>query len=84
MMEIDSTVVWLAITVAYRGPSLRRPARLTATASLASITIPWNHGLSMNANYAAAALALCDKFDWNGRLVHGIMKNKQHVFVRVS
>jgi len=50
---------WLPLTS-------RCQSRIRATAAAGSIIVPWEHGLNADANHAAAARKLAEKFGWEG------------------
>ena len=64
-----------AIVTKYIGPTNFKSGRVKATASAGSITVEWDHSLSINANHAAAAKALANKFNWSGEWYGGGMPN---------
>jgi len=70
-----------AIITKYIGPTNTRPGRVKATAEAGSVTVEWEHGLSIDGNHARAAKALRDKFNWQGRMVGGHLpqKNPHHM-----
>jgi hypothetical protein len=51
-----------AITTKYFGPTNARGSRIKATAERGSITVPYDHSLTNQANHVAAAQALVDLF----------------------
>ena len=71
-----------AIETRYLSPTNVRGARVKATASAGSVTIGWDHALSPDGNHAAAARALCARFDWKGTLATGCLAtgHRVHVF----
>ena len=46
------------------GPTDHRGKRVKATAKAGSVTLPWDYGLEVAQNHAAAAKALTEKFNW--------------------
>lgn len=61
-----------SIFTKYHGPTDRRGSRIKATASGGeSITVGVDNSLSDEANHHAAAVALCKKLGWSGKLVSG-------------
>lgn len=70
-----------AITTKYFGPTNTRGSKIKATAAGGSVTISYDHSLSMEENYKAAAIALCAKFKWEGNLIIGDLPNGGGVFV---
>ncbi|MFA6063991.1 MAG: hypothetical protein WC736_15490 [Gallionella sp.] len=70
-----------AIVTKYHGPTNTRGARITASdedGNRATISYPYE--LSGEEVHRKAAVALCDKMNWKGRLVGGSVKNG-YVFV---
>jgi hypothetical protein len=53
-----------AITTKYLGPTNTRGARIKATATAGSVTIPWDHALDACANHYAVARMLAGQNDW--------------------
>ena len=70
-----------AIKTKYLGPTDHRGSRLKATASGGSVTIPWDYELDTEGNHRYAALALCDKLQWRGRMISGCLLGKEYVHV---
>lgn len=69
------------ITTKYIPASNRRGSRIKADAGMnRTVTISYPHELSGEAAHLEAALALCSKFDWHGKLVSGGME-KGYAFV---
>lgn len=60
-----------AIMTKYLGPTNTMGARVRATAGAGSVTVAWDHGLSVEKNHDRAAKALAKKFGWTGRLEGG-------------
>jgi hypothetical protein len=60
-----------AITTKYLGATNYRCSRIVASAQAGRIIVPWDHALDVEANHNAAAIALCDKYGWTGRLIGG-------------
>ncbi|MHB1952106.1 MAG: hypothetical protein ACYCOU_00035 [Sulfobacillus sp.] len=69
-----------AITTKYIGPTNARGSRIRAFCESGSITIAWNHVLDREANYRAAAIALCERLGWTGDLIAGSTKTG-YIFV---
>src|ERR1700733_1724485 len=70
-----------AITTTYHGPTNTRGSRITATDENGNrITISYPYELSGEAVHRAAALALCAKMNWTGRLTGASLK-RGYVFV---
>jgi len=61
-----------SITTKYIGPTDRTGSRIKATSSSGlSKTIHYDDALDTDDNHKAAAIALCKKMDWKGRLATG-------------
>ena len=71
-----------AIETRYLSPTNVRGARVKATAGAGSVTLGWDHALNPDENHAAAARALCARFDWKGTLATGQLAtgHRAHVF----
>lgn len=74
------TMMYQAITTKYLGPSNVRGSRVKARAEAGSVTLSWDDALNEAENHRAAAVALCKKFKWDGRL-HGGGTGDGFVFV---
>ena len=62
----------VAILTKFIGPTNCRGSRVKAyTSSGHRIVVPWDHALNVEENHDAAALALCRKMGWGGKLVRG-------------
>ena len=62
----------IAILTKFIGPTNYRGARVKAfTTSGHRIIVPWDHSQNVEENHDAAALALCRKMEWCGKLVRG-------------
>ena len=62
----------IAILTKFIGPTNYRGARVKAfTTSGHRIIVPWDHSQNVEENHDAAALALCRKMGWGGKLVRG-------------
>ena len=84
MQVINSGKV--SIETKYFGPTNCQGARIKAIVSgesKRSIIVPWDYAKNTDENHTAAALALCKKFEWDGKLVMGGTKNG-YVFVFIS
>lgn len=57
--------------------------RVSARCAADRIFLPWDHNMSKDDNFRAAAQALCAKLRWHGPLVHGMLDDGSHVFVQV-
>lgn len=62
-----------AIVTKYHGPTNYRGSRVSATAQAGRITLGWDDALDTNANHDKAALALCARYGWTGKLAGGGM-----------
>ena len=71
-----------SIETRYLSSTNVRGVRVKATASAGSVTLGWDHTLSPAENHAAAARALCARFDWKGTLATGCLAtgHRVHVF----
>jgi hypothetical protein len=70
-----------AIVTTFHGPTNTKGSRVSAQDMDGNrITISWSHVLNGEAAHAEAALALCKKLDWHGRLVAGAIV-RGYVFV---
>lgn len=65
-----------AIKTVYRGPTDTRGARISASDEDGNrVTIPYPHDAGMGQDaHARAAIALCKKMRWHGRLIGGALK----------
>ena len=57
-----------SIETRYLSSTNVRGVCVKATASAGSVTLGWDYALSPAENHAAAARALCARFDWKGTL----------------
>lgn len=55
-----------AIETVYKGPTDHRGSRIIAKAQAGRVTVPYDHGLSIEANHARAAFVLASKYKWTG------------------
>jgi hypothetical protein len=60
-----------AIETKFLGPTNYRDSRVKASAEAGSVTVDWDHALSIEANHDAAARALILKLGWHGTWVRG-------------
>lgn len=60
-----------AIITKFYGPTNTRGSRITAKAWAGSVTVPYKHRLSAEDNHRAAAQALADKLEWQGKMIGG-------------
>lgn len=71
-----------AIETKFLGPTNFRGSRIKATAQAGSVTVSYDHALNSDQNHEAAAIALCAKFGWAGRIYGGGKADgKGNVFV---
>lgn len=75
-----------SIVTTYHGPTNTRGSRIyaRATGGAGSISIPYPHELSSEAAHDKAAVALCKKLGWKGRLARGSApggKGNMYVFL---
>ena len=62
----------VAILTKFIGPTNSRGALVKAfTTSGHRIFVPWDHSRNVEENHDAAAIALCRKMEWCGKLVRG-------------
>lgn len=75
-----------SINTKYFGATDRRGARIKATSSSGwSRTVGYDDNLSTDGNHNAAAVALCKRLDWTGRLaVGGGRKGDGNVYVFID
>jgi hypothetical protein len=71
-----------AIVTKYIGPTSHRGARIKATASAGSITIPYDHSQNHDEPFRIAARAFCDKFNWEFDHVSGGLPDGSLVWVK--
>lgn len=61
-----------SIATKYIGPTDRRSSRVKATSSSGlSRTIEWDDSLGIDENHKAAAVALCARLKWSGKIAIG-------------
>jgi hypothetical protein len=53
-----------AIITKFIGPTNHRGARIKAIAAAGSVTVPYKYGTNTDGAHRVAAVAFCDKFDW--------------------
>ena len=70
-----------AIITKYLSPTNTRGARIKATASAGSVTIPFPYELGLYERHEKAALALCAKLGWDFELTGGDLPDGSTVFV---
>lgn len=73
-----------AIKTTYLAPTNTLGPRIKATTEDHNvITLDWNDAIDAEKNHKAAAVALCKKFKWNGRLAFGSFPDC-YVFVFIN
>lgn len=70
-----------AIATKYIGPTNFRGSRVKASAEAGSVTVSWDHALSIEENHRAAAMALVAKYGWAGNWAGGVLPDGRHVYV---
>ena len=74
-----------AIETRYLGPTNTKGGRIKATAWAGSVTVPYDHALSLEDNHRAAAMALVAKYGWTGTYAQGgHAKGVGYYFVNVK
>lgn len=63
--------MYQAIVTRFIGPTNHRGARVIAKAEAGRVTVSWDHAIGVEANHAAAAKALADKWGWSGKWYGG-------------
>lgn len=63
-----------SITTKYHGATNFKPSKFTATDGDNRVTVSYDHELDADGNHRAAAIALCKKLDWHGKLAQGSTK----------
>lgn len=65
-----------AITTKFHGPSNVKGSRYSASDGDGNrVTLHSDHALNSDGNHARAALALCEKMNWEGDLIEGGTKD---------
>lgn len=74
-----------AIVTKTYGPTDQKGARIKAKCDAGSITIPhdYSHQLGDERTHRGAAIALCKKLGWNGKMVGGCLPDGRYAFVFV-
>ena len=73
-----------AITTTYKGPTDTRGSRIYARAESVRCSVPYDHALNADGNHDAAAVELCKRLDWRGKLAGGTLpdgRTRVYVFV---
>jgi hypothetical protein len=73
-----------AIITKYFGPSNVRGARVKAMCDAGSITLSWDHSLDVEKNHHTAALKLCAKLGWEGKLASGGMPKAGYCYAFIT
>ena len=72
-----------AIITKYIGPTNHRGARIKATASAGSVTVPYDHAQDHDEPFRISARALCAKFGWEFDHVSGGLPDGSIVWVKI-
>jgi len=65
------------------GPTNSRGARVKATScGGASVTLAWDYALGIEGNHNAAAKALAEKLEWDGRWYGGALDERGYCYIR--
>lgn len=73
-----------AIVTKYHGPGNVRGSRVSASAAAGRIFVDWDDSLNPDDNHDMAARLFAQKFEWKGKLVHGVMADGRYAHVFVS
>lgn len=73
-----------AIVTRYHGPGNVRGSRVSATAQAGRIYVDWDDALNQDDNHEIAARLFAQKFNWAGKLAHGVLPSGDHVHVFVG
>lgn len=77
-----------SIITRYRGPTARKPSRISAWASgggteaATRISVGYDYELTADQNHRAAACELARRLGWRGRWHQGELSATQEIFVR--
>jgi len=71
-----------AIITKFISPTNHRGARIKATASAGSVTVPYDHAQDHDEPFRIAARAFCDKFNWEFDHVSGGLPDGSLVWVK--
>lgn len=77
-------MVYDAIMTKYLCTTNHRGSRIKATCRQGSVTVPFEHGLSIENNHIAACVALTRKLGWGGNWAMGDLFPNGYVFVRCN
>tara|TARA_R110000868_G_scaffold120105_1_gene318906 strand:- start:1006 stop:1251 length:246 start_codon:yes stop_codon:yes gene_type:complete len=72
-----------AIITKYISPTNHRGARIKATASAGSVTVPYDHAQDHDEPFRIAARALCAKFGWEFEHHNGGLPDGSIVWVKL-
>lgn len=73
-----------AIITKWIGPSNVRGSRVKASCDAGSVTLSWDHSLNIEHNHHTAALKLCAKLGWTGKLASGGMPKAGYCYAFVT
>ena len=74
-----------AIETENRGPTNTRGSRIIARAQASRISVPYDHALSVEGNFDAAARALAAKWGWFGTWIRGARADgRGNVYVAIN
>jgi hypothetical protein len=73
-----------AIQTKFINPTDFKGARVKAWVKGNAATVPWDHGLEVVDNHAAAARAIAASLSWSGRLVGGTLPDGSMAWVFVD
>ena len=60
-----------AVVTKFLGPTNTRGSRVNAKCAAGSLTVSWDHALSVDGNHASAAKALVEKLGWTCKSAEG-------------
>lgn len=73
-----------AIITKWIAPSNVRGSRVKASCDAGSITLHWDDALGVDSNHHKAALTLCAKLGWTGKLASGGMPKAGYCYAFVT
>lgn len=79
-----SLFVRQAITARYAGPTNHRGTRVLVRASAGRMSVPWDHSLEQDENYARAIRLFAERWGWDGTWVLGQDHNQNMIATRVT